>query len=89
MTDDLQMFFKRFSPKSVGQLPILVSIDGGTLTANTATNFDIDGESDLDFEYGMTLTAPQPVKLYQAGDEIEGASFTNMLEALDKSYCGQ
>lgn len=88
VTADLQMFFEQFSPKSVGQLPKLLSIDGGDLTANNATSFDINGESDLDFEFGMTLTAPQPVVLYQVGDDVEGGSFTNMLEALDKSYCG-
>jgi len=88
VTADLQAFFQEFSPKSVGQLPILLSIDGGDLTADNATSFDINGESDLDFEYGMSLTAPQPVVLYQAGDDVEGASFTNMLEALDRSYCG-
>lgn len=88
VTADLQAFFQEFSPKSIGQLPILLSIDGGDLTADNATSFDINGESDLDFEYGMSLTAPQPVVLYQAGDDVEGASFTNMLEALDRSYCG-
>ena len=83
------MFFKQFSSKSIGQLPILLSIDGGNVTANNATGPGTNGESDLDFEYGMTLTAPQPVTLYQVGDDVEGGSFTNMLEALDKSYCGQ
>jgi len=35
----------------------------------------------------MTLVAPQKVTLYQAGDLPEGASFNNLLDALDASYC--
>jgi tripeptidyl-peptidase-1 len=30
---------------------------------------------------------PQKVTLYQAGDQVEGASFNNFLDALDASYC--
>lgn len=89
VTEDLQLFFKQFSPKIVDQLPVLVSIDGGTVTADKATNFSINAESNLDFGYAMALTASQPVQLYQVGDKFENSSFTNMLEALDKSYCGQ
>ena len=35
-------------------------------------SFDFNGESALDFQYGMALTNPQPVKLLQVGDLIEG-----------------
>ena len=35
----------------------------------------------------MTLVNPQPVTLYQVGDEVEGASFNNFLDAIDGSYC--
>ena len=36
----------------------------------------------------MTLVGSrQPVQLYQAGDLYEGASFGNLLDALDASYC--
>ena len=35
-------------------------------------SFDFNGESALDFEYGMALTNPQPVTLLQVGDLIEG-----------------
>lgn len=30
---------------------------------------------------------PQQVTLYQTGDEVEGASFNNFLDAIDGSYC--
>ena len=70
----------------VGQRPILDSIDGGT-DQQILTGFDYNGESDLDLQYGMALVYPQKVTLYQAGDLYEGASFNNLLAALDKSYC--
>ncbi|KZT44233.1 subtilisin-like protein [Sistotremastrum suecicum HHB10207 ss-3] len=85
--EDLTNFFEIFAPDIPSQTPELISIDGGTVTADTLTSFDINGESDLDFEYAMTLTSPQKVLLYQAGDEVQGASFNNMLDALDKSFC--
>ncbi|KZT44232.1 subtilisin-like protein [Sistotremastrum suecicum HHB10207 ss-3] len=87
VAEDLKNFFTEFAPSIENTLPKLISIDGGTVTADTLTGFDINGESDLDFEYGMSLTAPQLVQLYQAGDDVEGASFNNMLDALDKSFC--
>ena len=33
---------------------------------------DLNGESSLDLEYGMSLTIPQPVTLLQVGDLVEG-----------------
>lgn len=35
----------------------------------------------------MALLYPQTVTLYQTGDNEEGASFNNFLDALDGSYC--
>ncbi|GJJ12900.1 hypothetical protein Clacol_007146 [Clathrus columnatus] len=70
----------------VGSTPTLVSIDGG-VAQTKEQSFDFNGESDLDLEYGMTLVNPQKVTLYQAGDLVEGASFNNLLDALDGSYC--
>ncbi|CCM06013.1 uncharacterized protein FIBRA_08256 [Fibroporia radiculosa] len=84
---DLDMFFKKFSPSQVGERPIMNSIDGGYLQTEF-TNFSYNGESDLDFQYSMALVgSKQPVNLYQAGDMVEGASFNNLLDALDASYC--
>jgi len=53
----------------------------------TSQSFDDNGESDLDLEYGMALTNPQPIQLLQAGDTVEGASFNNWLDAVDASFC--
>lgn len=35
-------------------------------------SFDFNGESDLDLEYAMGLTNPQPITLLQTGDDVEG-----------------
>ena len=48
----------------------------------------MNGESDLDLQYSMALVGKtQPVTLYQVGDLVEGASFNNLLDALDGSFC--
>jgi len=84
---DLDLFFKNHSKPSVGQRPDVVSIDGGVVQT-TNQNFSFNGESNLDLQYGMALVGPQQkVTLYQVGDLIEGASFNNLLDALDGSYC--
>ncbi|KAH7906414.1 peptidase S8/S53 domain-containing protein [Hygrophoropsis aurantiaca] len=81
------MFAANFSPGLVGVAPYMVSIDGG-YAQTTQTGFDYNGESDLDLQYGMNLvTAAQQVTLYQTGDDVEGASFNNFLDAIDGSYC--
>lgn len=83
---DLDMFFKNFSKKAVGERPVLNSIDGGVVQ-QTNMSFGYNGESDLDLEYAMSLVYPQNVVLYQVGDLVEGASFNNFLDAIDGSYC--
>ncbi|OCH89925.1 subtilisin-like protein [Obba rivulosa] len=83
---DLDLFFGNFSPGQVGTRPKLISIDGGTAQTEDQS-FDFNGESDLDLEYAFALTNPQPLLLLQAGDLVEGASFNNLLDALDASFC--
>jgi tripeptidyl-peptidase I len=83
---DLDKFFKNFSSKLVGQRPILQSIDGGQLT-KANQSFDDNGESDLDLQIAMPLIYPIQLTLYQVGDQQEGASFNNFLDAIDGSYC--
>ena len=39
---------------------------------NTSRSFNFNGESDLDLEYAMGLTAPQPITLLQTGDLSQG-----------------
>ena len=38
----------------------------------TNQSFNFNGESDLDLEYAMALTAPQEITLLQTGDIVEG-----------------
>lgn len=47
----------------------------------------MNGESNLDLTFGIALTYPTPITLYQVGDDVEGASFNNFLNAIDGSYC--
>ncbi|KAH9029762.1 subtilisin-like protein [Lactarius deliciosus] len=78
---DLDLFFKRFSSTQIGKRPTLVSIDGAS------KNSSLDTESDLDLEYAMVLTNPQPITLLQTGDIVEGAWTDNWLDAVDRSFC--
>ncbi|KAF9046283.1 subtilisin-like protein [Panaeolus papilionaceus] len=87
---DLDLFFRNFSPSLVGVRPANVLIDGGeddSVVQTTDQSFDMNGESDLDLEYAMGLTAPQPITLLQTGDLVEGAGFDNWLDAVDGSFC--
>lgn len=83
---DLDLFFANFSKKQVQRTPTLQSIDGG-IPQTTQQGFGFNGESDLDLEYAMALINPQNTTLYQVGDQVEGASFNDFLDALDGSYC--
>ncbi|KJA23288.1 hypothetical protein HYPSUDRAFT_201573 [Hypholoma sublateritium FD-334 SS-4] len=83
---DLDLFFKNFAPNMVGVRPIPVLIDGAVVQ-NFSQSFNFNGESDLDLQYGMGLTAPQPVTLLQTGDLSQGAGFDNWLDAIDGSFC--
>ncbi|KAF7323695.1 Subtilisin-like protein [Mycena kentingensis (nom. inval.)] len=84
---DLDHFAANFPPSVVGARPILESIDGGTLQT-PFVGFDFNGESNLDLQYAMNLVGPkQDVTLYQVGDIPMGASFNNLLDALDESFC--
>lgn len=86
LQSDLDLFFTNFSATQVGQQPQLVSIDGG-VAQTTNQSFDFNGESDLDLEFAMSLTNPQPILLLQTGDLVEGAGFDNWLDAVDASFC--
>ncbi|KAL0946313.1 hypothetical protein HGRIS_012554 [Hohenbuehelia grisea] len=87
LQSDLDMFNKNFSKSLVGKSPKLVAIDGAVVQTNQ-TGFDFNGESNLDLQYGMNLvTSKQEVTLYQVGDLPQGASFNNLLDALDGSFC--
>ena len=84
---DLDLFAEKFSSGLKGKRPVLNSIDGG-IVQTEQVGFDYNGESNLDLQYGMALVGSrQPVQLYQVGDMEMGASFNNLLDALDGSFC--
>jgi tripeptidyl-peptidase-1 len=86
LQSDLDLFFAEFEPRLVGKRPITSFVDNGVLQTDNKS-FAFNGESALDLELTMALIYPQKVTLYQVGDEEQGASFNNLLEALDGSYC--
>ncbi|KAK4047243.1 hypothetical protein OIV83_005547 [Microbotryomycetes sp. JL201] len=84
---DLDLFFANYSPSLVGSRPTLYSIDNGVVQQEMQ-GFDYNGESNLDLEYAMGLVGPQQkIGLYQVGDEVQGASFNNLLDGIDAAYC--
>lgn len=82
--NDMDLFFKNFSASQIGERPKLISIDGGSINFTNAEH----GESNLDLQYSMSLVGKgQEVTLFQVGDAIQGASFDNLLDALDGTFC--
>ncbi|GJF00417.1 subtilisin-like protein [Phanerochaete sordida] len=82
--DDMDMFFKNFSATQIGERPNLISIDGGSINFTNADH----AESNLDLQYSMSLVGKgQEVTLFQVGDAIQSASFDNLLDALDGTFC--
>ncbi|KAI0630312.1 subtilisin-like protein [Trametes polyzona] len=82
-SDDLDVFFAKYSPGRVGHRPQLVSINGGKVNTSS-TDLDFIQESNLDLSLVMgLLNEAQQVLLYQNGnnDLIE-----DLLSALDKEY---
>lgn len=61
-------------------------------TLSSEVSFNINGESNLDLEYAMSLvTSKQNVTLYQVGDLIEGLKFdciTRLLPDLERTPTG-
>lgn len=86
LAPDLDLFFTNFSTSQVGTRPIPVLIDGA-IVQTSEQDFGVNGESDLDLQYGMSLTNPQAVQLLQTGDIVEGAGFDNWLDAVDGTFC--
>ncbi|PPQ68887.1 hypothetical protein CVT25_009010 [Psilocybe cyanescens] len=87
---DLDKFHANFSTALVGKQPKMVSIDGG-IVQTIQGGFDYNGEANLDLQYAMNLVnllgSKQEVTLYQVGDIPLGASFNNLIDALDGTYC--
>ncbi|KAE8454178.1 hypothetical protein EG329_005103 [Mollisiaceae sp. DMI_Dod_QoI] len=84
---DLDLFYSNLQRQiNAGTAPTVDLIDGATVQTSSQS-FNDNGESDLDLQYAISLVYPQKVTLYQTGDAIEGASFNNLLDALDASFC--
>jgi tripeptidyl-peptidase-1 len=54
LQSDLDMFFANFTKDIENPAPIFLSIDGGVAQTQNQS-FDLNGESNLDLEYGMSL----------------------------------
>ena len=51
---------------------IAVTYFSSAIIQTTKKSLDLNGESSIDLEYGMSLTNPQPITLLQVGDLAEG-----------------
>ena len=85
-SSDLDLYFSHYAPELVSKRPLEVGIDGGA-EQPFIENPGLQGGPNLDLMNTMVLVAPQKVTLLQAGDNIDGASFNTVLDALDASYC--
>ncbi|KAK6839735.1 hypothetical protein PG995_007006 [Apiospora arundinis] len=83
---DLDMFFDQFEPKLKGKGPDVDLIDNAVVQTQNQS-FQFNGESALDLQYAMGLVFPQQAKVFQVGDLVHGASFGNLLDAIDGSFC--
>ena len=78
------MFFGIFPPTQLGSWPMMER-SWQNDTAGLPQIFNM--EADLDFEYTMALTYPQPVINYQVGEQWQIGTLNGLLAALDPSYC--
>ncbi|EFX02100.1 protease s8 tripeptidyl peptidase [Grosmannia clavigera kw1407] len=89
LQSDLDQYFSQFAPqltRGSAARPVVRLIDNAVLQTDNES-FSFNGESALDLEFAMTLVAPQTATLFQVGDLQQGASFNNLLDSLDGSYC--
>ncbi|KAK4120474.1 subtilisin-like protein [Parathielavia appendiculata] len=88
LPQDLDAFFGRFQPESVGRRPLISAINGGYRQFDSQIDpFNL--VANLDFEYAMALTHPLPVTNIQVGErDLPGPQLGTMLAASDKYYCG-
>lgn len=86
LQSDLDLFFDQFEPKLKGKGPDVDLIDNAVVQTQNQS-FQFNGESALDLQYAMGLVFPQQAKVFQVGDLVRGASFGNLLDAIDGSFC--
>jgi tripeptidyl-peptidase-1 len=68
--EDLDIFFSNYSTNAIGARPLNLTENGGTLDFSDPSDFNLHGESNLDFQVAMALTYPQNVTLYEVGASI-------------------
>ncbi|KAK7972919.1 tripeptidyl-peptidase sed2 [Apiospora saccharicola] len=86
LQSDLDLFNDQFEPKLKGKGPDVDLIDNAVVQTQNQS-FQFNGESALDLQYAMGLVFPQQAKVFQVGDLVRGASFGNLLDAIDGSFC--
>lgn len=86
LPEDLDLFFQTFQPSLVGRRPLVEPVNSGYMQTDIKISpFNL--EPNLNFEYAIALTSPQPITNIQVGD-MYGGNINNMLAAFDKYYCG-
>ncbi|EAQ84539.1 hypothetical protein CHGG_08553 [Chaetomium globosum CBS 148.51] len=89
LAKDLDQYFDMFEPQLSGARPEMQRIDGGHHDGETFKSIYHHIEPNLDFQYAMPLTFPQPVMNIQVGDKYVAGNLNNMLAAYDDYYCNQ
>jgi len=86
LPEDLDLFYRTFQPSLVGRRPLVEPVNGGYMQTDIQISpFNL--EPNLNFQYAVALTSPQPIINVQVGD-MYGGNINNMLAAFDKYYCG-
>ncbi|EJF64894.1 subtilisin-like protein [Dichomitus squalens LYAD-421 SS1] len=84
LPSDLTMFFQKYAPARVGQIPTLISIENGT---NTPQGDSVEPSLDFDLVMGL-LNATQEVLQYAVGTTQDNQEpIDELLGALDASFC--
>ncbi|PIL35551.1 hypothetical protein GSI_02279 [Ganoderma sinense ZZ0214-1] len=82
LASDLALFFQMYAPERVGQVPTVISIEGGNNSIGSL------GEATLDFDLVMgLLNATQEVRQYAVGNVQTEAPVDELLGAFDASFC--
>jgi tripeptidyl-peptidase-1 len=87
LAKDLDQYFDMFEPQLSGARPEMQRINGGHHDGDTFKSIYHHIEPNLDFQYAMSLTWPQPVIDIQVGDQYFAGNLNNMLAAYDDYYC--
>ncbi|KAH6842419.1 peptidase S8/S53 domain-containing protein [Chaetomium sp. MPI-CAGE-AT-0009] len=89
LAKDLDLYFDTFEPQLSRARPVMQRINGGHHDSETFKSIYHHIEPNLDFQYAMALTWPQPVMNIQVGDKYVAGNLNNMLAAYDDYYCDQ